>query len=360
MSSLTLVKSMRRRRGIEPDKLVVGYAFMAKKMESMEKIIEISSKMQDKIVYKPLDLSKELHEQGNFDIILHKLSEDIMNRHSVHSSENKIALIERYLSKQKSCICLDPFQNVNVVINRISTLEVLENCFRKYGEGMPRPPKYIVVYAFEKVDDIKKRVRESSMRYPLICKPLKACGTQGSHNMLVVLDEASLEAVSVPIVIQEYYNHNETLFKVSVVGEVVQVKVRTSLPNLPDNLHGSLTFDSQKPYPTVEDFGAKGQSAQPSFPNPSLPYLYIRKAAHYLREAFSLTLFGFDLIVSCDTNEVFIIDVNYFPSFRDFVAFPGALNKVLYEISGASERQEEVKISSEASSSISLSLKGCV
>ena len=67
--------------------VLVGYAFMAKKMESMEKIVAKRDDSEDcqQVRFQPLDLNSELASQGRFDVILHKLSEDIMQR-QVHAN----------------------------------------------------------------------------------------------------------------------------------------------------------------------------------------------------------------------------------------------------------------------------------
>jgi hypothetical protein len=39
--------------------------------------------------------------------------------------------------------------------------------------------------------------------------------------------------------------------------------------------------------------------------------------ARRLQTRFGLTLFGFDLIVEAKTGRVFVVDINYFPSFVD-------------------------------------------
>lgn len=41
-----------------------------------------------------------------------------------------------------------------------------------------------------------------------------------------------------------------------------------------------------------------------------------------MRETFGLSIFGFDLIVDGATGEALVIDVNYFPSFKDLGDFP--------------------------------------
>ncbi|CAM9343029.1 unnamed protein product, partial [Laminaria digitata] len=55
-------------------------------------------------------------------------------------------------------------------------------------------------------------------------------------------------------------------------------------------------------------------------------------AAVRMRETFGLSMFGFDLIVDGATGENMIIDVNYFPSFKDLADFPQVLRRRLKEV----------------------------
>jgi inositol-1,3,4-trisphosphate 5/6-kinase/inositol-tetrakisphosphate 1-kinase len=48
-----------------------------------------------------------------------------------------------------------------------------------------------------------------------------------------------------------------------------------------------------------------------------------------LRHAFGLELFGFDILVSCHSKELFVVDVNYFPSYKEVSNFPSLLAKYL-------------------------------
>ncbi|CAM9718113.1 unnamed protein product [Scytosiphon promiscuus] len=123
---------------------------------------------------------------------------------------------------------------------------------------MPRSPRFVVL---EKPDSpipgTPGIVARSGLAFPVICKPVEACGTRGSHTMVVVLDQAGMAALTPPVVVQEYRNHGARLFKVCVVGDEVRVLARTSLPDLPPGLGGSFAFDSQKPYPTLSEVGVR-------------------------------------------------------------------------------------------------------
>lgn len=53
--------------------------------------------------------------------------------------------------------------------------------------------------------------------------------------------------------------------------------------------------------------------------------------AQELREAFHLDIFGFDVIISSTTGEALVVDVNYFPSYKEVRDFPRLLRRFLRE-----------------------------
>lgn len=55
-----------------------------------------------------------------------------------------------------------------------------------------------------------------------------------------------------------------------------------------------------------------------------------RLAARRMRETFGLSIFGFDLIVDSASGDTMVIDVNFFPSFKDLHDFPqvGAIGAI--------------------------------
>jgi inositol-1,3,4-trisphosphate 5/6-kinase/inositol-tetrakisphosphate 1-kinase len=199
--------------------------------------------------------------------------------------------------------------------------------------------------------------------------------------MAVVMDYHGLQTVledKVPCLCQEYTNHDASLFKVYVLGEHVSVHKRRSLPNIPRNQKSTrsfVEFDSQRPYPRLSDFGFSSDSQifveeeiarkrrrshnKTSFsPNatPSTVTSYcaittdeVMPIVAALKEAFGLELFGFDILVACDDEDetrnhdnqgtsrdsidahkrMLVVDVNYFPSYKEVPNFPWLLAKYL-------------------------------
>ncbi|CAM9452913.1 unnamed protein product [Ectocarpus sp. 4 AP-2014] len=454
--------------------VVVGFSFMAKKMETMAEVGLSHAEVMtvgpmDGVEFYPLNFSERPEEHRRLDVILHKLSEDIMFRDVQPEGDARLSWIEAYLDLNPETAILDPIDRVSNCINRVTTLKaclfLLEEAYRRHGTagGMPRPPRFMVLEDHEPSDPAADGgiVPRNGLAFPVICKPVEACGTRGSHTMLVVLDQAGMTALTPPVVVQECRSHGAKLFKVCVIGDEVRVHERPSLPDLPPGLTGSFAFYSQKPYPTLEEVKAasaatrarsarlqgqprtagngitpgnngdtsnpvsssegvpgqlrqangerSGNSRKPPLPQPkglgdrdpdtrqasactptgavapasttttwssssssrqpsraklspsptvapdaaaaeatlpaaraNPPFLSLeaaKLAARRMRETFGLSLFGFDLIVDQATGETFVIDVNYFPSFKDLADFPQVLRRRLKEVVATARSQ---------------------
>jgi inositol-1,3,4-trisphosphate 5/6-kinase/inositol-tetrakisphosphate 1-kinase len=234
--------------------------------------------------------------------------------------------------------------------------------------------------------DIRNAVQEAQLSFPIIVKPLTAAGTKASHSMAVVMHPSGLEQITdrVPCLLQEYVNHNSVLYKVYVLGDFVSVHKRRSLPNLPTTNTSSNTtttatavveFDSQRPYPRLRDFGYledccniinnnNNNNVGPTNEGPGTTSITlspegknaggfvdttttatpaaaanaksstivtaeeVRPIVNSLKTAFGLEIFGFDVLIT-DNDEMLVVDVNYFPSYKEVPNFPALLAKYL-------------------------------
>merc|ERR1712157_50243 len=126
-----------------------------------------------------------------------------------------------------------------------------------------------------------------------------------------------------PVLLQQYTNHDSILHKVYVLGEKIWVFPRPSLPNIPNSIHANhsyVEFDSQEqPYP---DFANYFPSVCSKKTPTDITANEIMPVVTSLRQAFGLDLFGFDVLVSSETNELVVVDVNYFPSYKEVHNFP--------------------------------------
>lgn len=182
-------------------------------------------------------------------------------------SANKISTISDYLYRHPSASIIDPFEAVRVVVSRARTcrkLRELEEAFEKRHGGRKRCPFRQPRFAVSESPELLcEAVARAGLSFPVMCKPIEACGTPLSHSMVVAVDPEGLSLVECPSVAQEYINHSGLFFKVYVIDQDVMVFQRPSLPDLvPDMTRDaaastsvrSVAFDSRFAYPTVEDF----------------------------------------------------------------------------------------------------------
>lgn len=321
------------------------------------------------ISFVPLDPDQPLEDQhgGNFDLILHKLTEDILScsLHDYDSAENdndntvareddqswkRVQALQDYYQRNTHCCLVDNPKNVQTVMSRSAIGNVLQRCLKnvKTISGVPvRSPKFVVVPDGEgpeqRVQDLKHALqdKEVDLSTPLIVKPLIAAGTKQSHFMLIALKEAAFVRIPPKSIVQEFINHGATLYKVYVLGDFVSVYERHSLPDLPEDLSNAtvdlVEFDSQRPYPKLKDFGLDAATTiassggKNSVRTTPVTVEEVMPIVDALKKAFGLELFGFDILrKSSETDEEWLVcDVNYFPSYKEVPNFPSLLARYL-------------------------------
>ncbi len=372
--------------------------------KSPAKYIQIPQHYQPmRVSFVPLDLNSPLEEQhgGKFDAILHKMTEDILCKSQLntalddttstkstlepHEEEamKRIKRLLKYKNDHPACCLVDHPSNVEAVMSRSNIAQRLAQCLRgvttKNGTRV-YTPRYLVLQQNNcndnenKIANIKIQIENAPFTYPLIIKPLTAAGTAESHRMGILLSHHGISKLQNTnnSIIQEYANHDGKLYKVYVLGNRVWVFPRPSLPNLPTggdlinlgngNLaHHYVDFDSQRPYPTLCDFGVTTSSiddkndikTNKNVDNLSVTSEEIRPVADCIRRAFRLELFGFDIIVTktksdqhqqhhttdstntvsskneCNKKKMYVVDVNYFPSYKEVTNFSELLAQYL-------------------------------
>lgn len=360
----------------------------------------LTEEVLDNVSFEAFDFDKPIHQQGFYHIILHKLTEDI--RSSDEDSKHKIRAIQQYLKRYPATVMVDSIESVEKVTSRARVCQVIQDILNNLSmirKSLFRQPKFVIV---ERHEDLYEKVSSSHLRFPLICKPIEACGTANSHNLVVALNQEGLSLMSCPCIVQEYHDHGANFFKVYVIGSTVKVYRRSSLPDLqrlllnPDNALNmkSIAFDSRREYPSIDDFlkdksklstmtlssvskndhkglrsnkrniqkcnervvGAKliaDNSLDFDIEDPANRDRFI-SIAQALSHGFGLTLFGFDVIIPTNYVESFVsehvlykkqgdmvvIDVNFFPSYKEVEDFPSRLRQYLRRRAGLSSQNE--------------------
>ena len=346
--------------------------------------------------------SSSNQQQPVYDVIIHKLTEDLEKEEDssclgvVNDSGDacsgyntgRLLAIRQYLKDHPQTVIIDPFESVKIVISRARTAIMLDIvCSDVYN--CVQQPQYVLI---EDVHDltapaILEKMQLKSLKFPIICKPLQACGSPTSHQMVVVVNSNGLNLITFPCVIQQYHDHSSVFYKAYVIGNEVMVFRRPSLPDLAtENATrglSSLAFDSRFVYPGLKDFTKDSGSSSSSSSSTTVektngadlgdaatitssstsfngdnendiendidnnngngPYKMFMSefptdlkkmkgsflyAASSISEHFGLSLFGFDVILPVgDDNKILIIDVNFFPSYKEVSDFPSKLRR---------------------------------
>lgn len=312
------------------------------------------------------------HHQGMDDPYYTLLEKEagIVEKCDVASERQAIERIERlirYKENHPDCCIVDHPNNVQTLMSRSDIAFILSQCLEGVTtkSGIPvRTPKFQVLNQHidgmnlqdEAILKIARQIDHGPFSYPLIVKPLSAAGTVDSHKMGIILGRKGLKRLQGPCLLQEYANHDELLYKVYVLGNKVWVFPRPSLPNLPigELLTGEtddhyVEFDSQRPYPKLSDFGPAHSQVELHHDNPTvnthkLSCDEIRPVADCIRKAFGLEVFGFDILLTVQDSsnatcqekcqakkfrEMLVVDVNYFPSYKEVTNFSTLLAQYL-------------------------------
>ncbi|XP_006786223.1 inositol-tetrakisphosphate 1-kinase [Neolamprologus brichardi] len=308
----------------------VGYWLSEKKMKKLnfQAFADLCRKRGIEVVQ--LDLSQPLEDQGPLDVIIHKLTDLILE--ADQNDSQAVLLVQRvqdYIDAHPETIILDPLPAIRTLLDRCKSYQLihrLESCMR--DERICSPP--FMVLNTECSPDVLEQIKRQGLSFPFICKTRVAHGTN-SHEMAIIFSEEDLKDVKPPCVIQSFINHNAVLYKVFVVGDSYTVVERPSLKNFPAgpadrraiffNSHNVSKPESSSDLTSREN--VEGVSQPPSDD-------VIRELSRSLREALGVSLFGIDVIINNQTGQHAVIDINAFPGYE---GVPEFFNDLLNHIS---------------------------
>lgn len=128
-----------------------------------------------------------------------------------------------------------------------------------------------------------------------------------------------------------------------MLGDLINVAERRSLPNLVAGSAQRVHFDTQQKYPTAEDFhpqtseGGMTTSVVESTTGVKTQaqiFEAVRAIGARFRDELQLSLFGFDVIIDDKTGGFLVIDVNYFPSYKELEDFDQLLRQHICRLCG--------------------------
>lgn len=320
--------------------IVVGYSMKWSREMDFLKRGAFPLHITDKnLSFFPINLELSLSQQFEIlDIMLHKPTDEITSvaLGEPGSLQDQIRFTDimqqsiGYLSSHPQICVVDPIERILPLLDRALTQEILQglsNLEHPFSRRI-RAPRYKRVLKFDKVNPFEV-LKDCNFSLPAIVKPQMACGISDAHIMAVVFKEEGFHnlAVPVPSTIQEYIDHGSMLYKFYVIGEKVFYSIRKSTPNAAkltesssdSNIPAAIIFDSLKSLPKhfSNDEKTISDHSLPSNEMDGLDLQLVCAAATWLREKLKLTIFGFDVVIQINTNDHVIIDVNFFPTFKD-------------------------------------------
>ncbi|ORZ15950.1 inositol-tetrakisphosphate 1-kinase [Absidia repens] len=295
-----------------------------------------------------VDLSQSIDNQGPFDLIVHKMS-DVVARMEQGDDDSRIQY-ERfitYCNKHPQMIVLDKWENIKMVLDRAKTFDYLCPSIDSH-DLLFKIPEYIPLDSAKSIFQVAE-----DLSFPVMCKRRSACSSTEAHQMTIIPSAQHLTKAwtehygdKEPIIIQKFIQHDGVIIKVYVADGHIHVSTRPSFINVTQDAD-LIYFDSQK-LPKTFDTGLQHQSAS-SAPDDCLQKAVLSSdtsnirtqkialidhdalkiMADELRKRLKLTFFGFDVLLESYTNDYYVVDVNYFPSFKNVPHFQSMFVDIL-------------------------------
>ena len=118
--------------------------------------------------------------------MIHKLTEDVQS--DDEESRLKVKALQLYLQRYPKSVIIDPLPCVKNIVSRSQVCHILDKIISSTtmvpGDCFFTQPKYLIV---DDVNSLVEKVELSCLEYPVICKPIEACGTPNSHSMVKLI-----------------------------------------------------------------------------------------------------------------------------------------------------------------------------
>ncbi|KAK6470697.1 inositol-tetrakisphosphate 1-kinase-like isoform X1 [Huso huso] len=318
----------------------VGFCLNDKKRKRMnlEAFVELCRNRGIEVIQ--IDLNQPIAVQGPFDVIIHKLSDVMVDAEHDSQSQQLLERFEGYTAGHPRTVLLDPLPAMRRLLDRFASYRIMEGLQTAIpGEWVCSPP-YMEINSMELSEKQLDRAQRS-LPFPIICKTRVAHGSS-SHEMSLIFGPAGLWDARPPCVLQSFINHSAVLHKVFVVGGAHFTVERPSLKNFPRGHSDRKTIffnshDVSKPESSSHLTALDEEAALPRPPCDDV----IAAIVTELRAELGMSLFGVDVIVNTETGRHTVIDINIFPGYEGVPQFFSALlnhiETLLQEKEGACE-----------------------
>ncbi|TGZ72224.1 hypothetical protein CRM22_002216 [Opisthorchis felineus] len=293
-----------------------------------------------------IDLTNDSTPAVKLDAVLHNMSDFLSGKKGLRLIDRAETFYEHLLANT-NVVCIDPIVSVRRIFSRLDQLELAKMSLESSNfADRAFVPEFCLLESNDRWANVH-RLKEYGLRFPIICKPIRAQG-DGAHDMAVVFDENGLEEIHYPVVAQRFINHNAQLFKISVVEEHVFTTQRPSIKNMHTS-HGQRTLffhtflvskdGHQYPLTKLDPNDKLGSIV------PEEDEVLFAKIATKVRQDFCLDLFSVDVIECVEQGansknaedmcegykrrKFAVIDVNPLPSYKNVPHFHHHLGNLI-------------------------------
>ncbi|XP_029922503.1 inositol-tetrakisphosphate 1-kinase-like, partial [Myripristis murdjan] len=303
----------------------VGFCLSDKKRKRMnlDAFAELCARHGVEVV--EIDLSQPLVAQGPFDVIVHKLSDVIVEADRDSQSQQLLTNFQSYVSAHPSTVLLDPLPAMTQLLDRFASYRIMNKLHNSLRDWRICSPPYLEIHHASDILTIQQAMVTQGLSFPLICKTRVAHGSQ-SHEMSLIFSAGSLADVRPPCVLQSFVNHGAVLHKVFVVGDRHFCVERPSLKNFPSGPcdRKTIFFNSHEvSKPESSSHLTALDEQMPCLPPPSSEA--VAALVKELRVQLGMALFGVDVIISIHTHTLTVIDINIFPGYEGVPQFFSSL-----------------------------------
>ena len=289
--------------------------------------------------YKEEDVKIDIN--GEFEVILIKVSE---NHELSHYSEF-VQKVEDFPKLHPEVMLVNSSKNIPKVMKRDSMIEFLENFANKFLPAKLDNERLLIPKTFPvslqevfEYDQFNSFINSKGLTLPLIIK-YSGPRVDFNHLLITIITEEGLKNYiyfmknyskgfedKVTMIIQAYVNHGGFVMKLYRVNNDSLVYWRPSLPDVSEELTKKHVEYSQgffkiatsellsKEYITLWEKISSNSSVKEK-----INMDYLRKVSDLFEVFSEMTLFGLDFLYDNDKNEYYLVDVNFFPGYKELV-----------------------------------------
>lgn len=289
----------------------IGYCGRESKWQSFHwnEFVEYALKRNVEVIR--IDLTQRIEDQGKFVLIIHKMT-NVMDGHNMECNLELNSLY-KYSKDHPEVIIIDKLDNVATSLDREEMTEILQSIQWTLNDQVSIPKS--VLLERSDLDNIINSTK--TLNFPIIAKPkiasvsLKSTNSF-SHMLKLVAKPEDLVNFTTPSVLQEYINHGGHVFKLYALGSQLFCDIRPSTRNVSAGEVINIEFHSEKP--NVDN----GLWTKPAdYTGIQIPMEDFKKISEDIQKAMNLHLLGIDIIIDEENGKYYVIDVNYFPGYKN-------------------------------------------